>query len=168
MADEEEYFIEPLSPGANVSAGAEGKGSPHVVYKRSSLQYPHMDAACGVMGRCSHRPHPQPSPKQAGKILAQQVLSAPRAKEPNLSSEFEVFLCLFLPISGGFGKLLSSPPRSRALEFVNRAWNRREKNTSCFSSEESSQIWPICRVLGNHSSRVLSTALASGFGHCRS
>lgn len=53
MADEEEYFIEPLSPGANVSAGGEGKGSPHVVYKRSSLQYPHMDAACGVLGRCS-------------------------------------------------------------------------------------------------------------------
>uniref|UniRef100_A0A8C0ZK28 ADAM metallopeptidase with thrombospondin type 1 motif 10 n=1 Tax=Cyanistes caeruleus TaxID=156563 RepID=A0A8C0ZK28_CYACU len=49
VADEEEYFIEPLSPGANVSAGGEGKGSPHVVYKRSSLQYPHMDAACGVM-----------------------------------------------------------------------------------------------------------------------
>uniref|UniRef100_A0A8C5J3M9 ADAM metallopeptidase with thrombospondin type 1 motif 10 n=1 Tax=Junco hyemalis TaxID=40217 RepID=A0A8C5J3M9_JUNHY len=49
VADEEEYFIEPLSPGANVSMGGEGKGSPHVVYKRSSLQYPHMDAACGVM-----------------------------------------------------------------------------------------------------------------------
>uniref|UniRef100_A0A8B9C937 ADAM metallopeptidase with thrombospondin type 1 motif 10 n=1 Tax=Anser brachyrhynchus TaxID=132585 RepID=A0A8B9C937_9AVES len=49
VADEEEYFIEPLSPGANVSAGNEGKGSPHVVYKRSSLQYPHMDAACGVL-----------------------------------------------------------------------------------------------------------------------
>lgn len=53
VADEEEYFIEPLSPGANVSAGGEGKGSPHVVYKRSSLQYPHMDAACGVLGTCS-------------------------------------------------------------------------------------------------------------------
>ncbi|RLV90726.1 hypothetical protein DV515_00014342 [Chloebia gouldiae] len=39
----------PLSPGANISMGGEGKGSPHVVYKRSSLQYPHMDAACGVM-----------------------------------------------------------------------------------------------------------------------
>ncbi|RLV90675.1 hypothetical protein DV515_00014373 [Chloebia gouldiae] len=51
VADEEEYFIEPLSPGANVSMGGEGKGSPHVVYKRSSLQYPHMDAACGVMGQ---------------------------------------------------------------------------------------------------------------------
>ncbi|XP_038019399.1 LOW QUALITY PROTEIN: A disintegrin and metalloproteinase with thrombospondin motifs 10 [Motacilla alba alba] len=49
VADEEEYFIEPLSPGANVSMGGEGKGSPHVVYKRSSLQYPHMDAACGVL-----------------------------------------------------------------------------------------------------------------------
>ncbi|NXY74397.1 ATS10 metalloproteinase, partial [Glareola pratincola] len=49
VADEEEYFIEPLSPGANVSTGSEGKGSPHVVYKRSSLQYPHMDAACGVL-----------------------------------------------------------------------------------------------------------------------
>uniref|UniRef100_A0A8B9TIS0 ADAM metallopeptidase with thrombospondin type 1 motif 10 n=1 Tax=Anas platyrhynchos TaxID=8839 RepID=A0A8B9TIS0_ANAPL len=49
VADEEEYFIEPLSPGANVSTGNEGKGSPHVVYKRSSLQYPHMDAACGVL-----------------------------------------------------------------------------------------------------------------------
>ncbi|NWT05708.1 ATS10 metalloproteinase, partial [Mionectes macconnelli] len=49
VADEEEYFIEPLSPGANVSTGGEGKGSPHVVYKRSSLQYPHMDAACGVL-----------------------------------------------------------------------------------------------------------------------
>ncbi|NWY74509.1 ATS10 metalloproteinase, partial [Erithacus rubecula] len=49
VADEEEYFIEPLSPGANISTGAEGRGSPHVVYKRSSLQYPHMDAACGVM-----------------------------------------------------------------------------------------------------------------------
>ncbi|NWT75238.1 ATS10 metalloproteinase, partial [Prunella himalayana] len=49
VADEEEYFIEPLSPGANVSTGGEGRGSPHVVYKRSSLQYPHMDAACGVM-----------------------------------------------------------------------------------------------------------------------
>uniref|UniRef100_A0A8C3KIM1 ADAM metallopeptidase with thrombospondin type 1 motif 10 n=1 Tax=Calidris pygmaea TaxID=425635 RepID=A0A8C3KIM1_9CHAR len=51
VADEEEYFIEPLSPGANVSTGSEGKGSPHVVYKRSSLQYPHMDAACGVSGQ---------------------------------------------------------------------------------------------------------------------
>lgn len=55
VADEEEYFIEPLSPGANVSAGNEGKGSPHVVYKRSSLQYPHMDAACGVLGICTHQ-----------------------------------------------------------------------------------------------------------------
>lgn len=53
VADEEEYFIEPLSPGANVSAGNEGEGSPHVVYKRSSLQYPHMDAACGVLGICA-------------------------------------------------------------------------------------------------------------------
>lgn len=63
VADEEEYFIEPLSPGANISTGGEGKGSPHVVYKRSSLQYPHMDAACGVMGRCSHCFLLSPAPK---------------------------------------------------------------------------------------------------------
>ncbi|XP_075759293.1 A disintegrin and metalloproteinase with thrombospondin motifs 10 isoform X2 [Pelodiscus sinensis] len=49
VADEEEYFIEPLSLGANLSAGSEGEGSPHVVYKRSSLQHSHMDAACGVL-----------------------------------------------------------------------------------------------------------------------
>lgn len=61
VADEEEYFIEPLSPGANVSAGVEGKGSPHVVYKRSSLQYPHMDAACGVLGIHAHQHMPSPS-----------------------------------------------------------------------------------------------------------
>uniref|UniRef100_A0A8C3T559 ADAM metallopeptidase with thrombospondin type 1 motif 10 n=1 Tax=Chelydra serpentina TaxID=8475 RepID=A0A8C3T559_CHESE len=49
VADEEEYFIEPLSLGANVSTGSEGEGSPHVVYKRSSLQHSHMDVACGVL-----------------------------------------------------------------------------------------------------------------------
>ncbi|XP_074834446.1 A disintegrin and metalloproteinase with thrombospondin motifs 10 isoform X2 [Carettochelys insculpta] len=49
IADEEEYFIEPLSLGANLSMGSEGEGSPHVVYKRSSLQHSHMDAACGVL-----------------------------------------------------------------------------------------------------------------------
>uniref|UniRef100_A0A8C8RTK6 Peptidase M12B domain-containing protein n=1 Tax=Pelusios castaneus TaxID=367368 RepID=A0A8C8RTK6_9SAUR len=49
VADEEEYFIEPLGLGANVSTGSEGEGSPHVVYKRSSLQHSHMDAACGVL-----------------------------------------------------------------------------------------------------------------------
>ncbi|CAM2109333.1 unnamed protein product [Caretta caretta] len=49
VADEEEYFIEPLSLGANVSTESEGEGSPHVVYKRSSLQHSHMDAACGVL-----------------------------------------------------------------------------------------------------------------------
>uniref|UniRef100_A0A674KEV3 ADAM metallopeptidase with thrombospondin type 1 motif 10 n=1 Tax=Terrapene triunguis TaxID=2587831 RepID=A0A674KEV3_9SAUR len=49
VAEEEEYFIEPLSLGANVSTGSEGEGSPHVVYKRSSLQHSHMDAACGVL-----------------------------------------------------------------------------------------------------------------------
>uniref|UniRef100_A0A8C9MGG0 ADAM metallopeptidase with thrombospondin type 1 motif 10 n=1 Tax=Serinus canaria TaxID=9135 RepID=A0A8C9MGG0_SERCA len=69
VADEEEYFIEPLSPGANVSMGGEGKGSPHVVYKRSSLQYPHMDAACGVLGRCPHLPLLKSSPKPPGEIL---------------------------------------------------------------------------------------------------
>lgn len=67
VADEEEYFIEPLSPGANVSMGGEGRGSPHVVYKRSSLQYPHMDAACGVMGRCSHLLLLNPAPNRLGK-----------------------------------------------------------------------------------------------------
>uniref|UniRef100_A0A8D2MUL8 A disintegrin and metalloproteinase with thrombospondin motifs 10 n=1 Tax=Zonotrichia albicollis TaxID=44394 RepID=A0A8D2MUL8_ZONAL len=69
VADEEEYFIEPLSPGANVSMGGEGKGSPHVVYKRSSLQYPHMDAACGVMGRCPNHLLLKSSPKPPGEIL---------------------------------------------------------------------------------------------------
>ncbi|XP_053228401.1 A disintegrin and metalloproteinase with thrombospondin motifs 10 isoform X2 [Podarcis raffonei] len=49
IADGEEYFIEPLSPGTNISGGHESEGSPHVVYKRSSLQHPHMDAACGVL-----------------------------------------------------------------------------------------------------------------------
>uniref|UniRef100_A0A8C5J4L3 ADAM metallopeptidase with thrombospondin type 1 motif 10 n=1 Tax=Junco hyemalis TaxID=40217 RepID=A0A8C5J4L3_JUNHY len=69
VADEEEYFIEPLSPGANVSMGGEGKGSPHVVYKRSSLQYPHMDAACGVMGRCPNHLLLKSSPKPPREIL---------------------------------------------------------------------------------------------------
>uniref|UniRef100_A0A493T5Y6 ADAM metallopeptidase with thrombospondin type 1 motif 10 n=1 Tax=Anas platyrhynchos platyrhynchos TaxID=8840 RepID=A0A493T5Y6_ANAPP len=68
VADEEEYFIEPLSPGANVSAGNEGKGSPHVVYKRSSLQYPHMDAACGVLGICAHQHIFIPSQCRPGKF----------------------------------------------------------------------------------------------------
>lgn len=68
VADEEEYFIEPLSPGANVSAGNEGKGSPHVVYKRSSLQYPHMDAACGVLGISAHQHIFSPSQCRPGKF----------------------------------------------------------------------------------------------------
>lgn len=70
VADEEEYFIEPLSPGANISTGSEGKGSPHVVYKRSSLQYPHMDAACGVLGIRTHPPpsvHPRAGWQSPGK-----------------------------------------------------------------------------------------------------
>ncbi|KAF7235268.1 A disintegrin and metalloproteinase with thrombospondin motifs 10, partial [Varanus komodoensis] len=49
IADDEEYFIEPLTSGGNISGGRESEGSPHVVYKRSSLQPPHMDAACGVL-----------------------------------------------------------------------------------------------------------------------
>ncbi|XP_038596101.1 A disintegrin and metalloproteinase with thrombospondin motifs 10 [Tachyglossus aculeatus] len=47
VADEEEYFIEPLN--GRGSGVPEGEGSPHVVYKRSSLQRPHLDAACGVL-----------------------------------------------------------------------------------------------------------------------
>uniref|UniRef100_A0A5F8GDU3 Peptidase M12B domain-containing protein n=1 Tax=Monodelphis domestica TaxID=13616 RepID=A0A5F8GDU3_MONDO len=48
VADEEEYLIEPLSGGGPGGRGIE-ESSPHVVYKRSSLQYPHLDAACGVL-----------------------------------------------------------------------------------------------------------------------
>lgn len=69
VADEEEYFIEPLSLGANVSTGSEGKGSPHVVYKRSSLQYPHMDAACGVLGICTRQHILNPS---QGRLVKSQ------------------------------------------------------------------------------------------------
>ncbi|XP_067329478.1 A disintegrin and metalloproteinase with thrombospondin motifs 10 isoform X2 [Anolis sagrei] len=49
ITDEDEYFIEPLNPGTNLSSRDEQEGPPHVVYKRSSLQHPHMDAACGVI-----------------------------------------------------------------------------------------------------------------------
>uniref|UniRef100_A0ACB8F260 Uncharacterized protein n=1 Tax=Sphaerodactylus townsendi TaxID=933632 RepID=A0ACB8F260_9SAUR len=48
IAEDEEYFIEPLN-GANISGKHEAEGSPHVVYKRSSLQLPHMEVACGVL-----------------------------------------------------------------------------------------------------------------------
>lgn len=50
IAEDEEYFIEPLNSGANFSGRHENEGSPHVVYKRSSLQLPHTDVACGVLG----------------------------------------------------------------------------------------------------------------------
>lgn len=125
VADEEEYFIEPLSPGANVSVGGEGRGSPHVVYKRSSLQYPHMDAACGVMGRSSHLLLLNPAPNRLGKSWQDSA--------PNLCPELQIFFSLFAfthfyPL----GKLPSSPPCIRALKFVNRAWNGREKKHLLF------------------------------------
>ena len=96
VADEEEYFIEPLSPGANVSTGSEGKGSPHVVYKRSSLQYPHMDAACGVLGICTHQRILSPS--QCRLVVpvdqALKVHTTIYGKEPNLSPAFEKVFCI--------------------------------------------------------------------------
>ncbi|XP_015270246.1 PREDICTED: A disintegrin and metalloproteinase with thrombospondin motifs 10 [Gekko japonicus] len=49
IAEDEEYFIEPLNAGANISGRHESEGSPHVVYRRSSLQLPHTDVACGVL-----------------------------------------------------------------------------------------------------------------------
>ncbi|XP_077187653.1 A disintegrin and metalloproteinase with thrombospondin motifs 10 isoform X1 [Paroedura picta] len=49
IAEDEEYFIEPLNAGANISGRQDSEGSPHVVYKRSSLQLPHTDVACGVL-----------------------------------------------------------------------------------------------------------------------
>ncbi|XP_060088812.1 LOW QUALITY PROTEIN: A disintegrin and metalloproteinase with thrombospondin motifs 10 [Heteronotia binoei] len=49
IAEDEEYFIEPLNVGANISGRHESEGSPHVVYKRSSLQLPYTDVACGVL-----------------------------------------------------------------------------------------------------------------------
>ncbi|KFQ07275.1 A disintegrin and metalloproteinase with thrombospondin motifs 10, partial [Haliaeetus albicilla] len=90
VADEEEYFIEPLSPGANVSTGSEGKGSPHVVYKRSSLQYPHMDAACGVLdlpaslkSTCASMAWLLPSqlPNQRGQLPLKRSVSTERYVE---------------------------------------------------------------------------------------
>ncbi|XP_029466796.1 A disintegrin and metalloproteinase with thrombospondin motifs 10 isoform X2 [Rhinatrema bivittatum] len=49
IADEEEYFIEPLGPGTNFTRLSEDEGSPHIVYKRSSMQHQHLEAACGVL-----------------------------------------------------------------------------------------------------------------------
>ncbi|XP_043909676.1 A disintegrin and metalloproteinase with thrombospondin motifs 10-like [Protopterus annectens] len=46
VVDEEEYFIEPL----NITDFSDSmEGSPHVVYKRSSLQHQYMTASCGVL-----------------------------------------------------------------------------------------------------------------------
>ncbi|XP_067872497.1 A disintegrin and metalloproteinase with thrombospondin motifs 10 [Heterodontus francisci] len=47
--DEEEYFIEPLTT-VKMAEFNYSEGSPHVVYKRSSLpnQHRHLDATCGV------------------------------------------------------------------------------------------------------------------------
>lgn len=47
VAGEEEYLIEPLQGGPKGARGPKESG-PHVVYKRSSLRYPHLDTACGV------------------------------------------------------------------------------------------------------------------------
>ncbi|XP_032068208.1 A disintegrin and metalloproteinase with thrombospondin motifs 10 [Thamnophis elegans] len=49
IAEDDEYFIEPLTLGVNISEEQGREGSPHVIYKRSSLQHPHMDTACGVL-----------------------------------------------------------------------------------------------------------------------
>uniref|UniRef100_K7FB11 ADAM metallopeptidase with thrombospondin type 1 motif 10 n=1 Tax=Pelodiscus sinensis TaxID=13735 RepID=K7FB11_PELSI len=94
VADEEEYFIEPLSLGANLSAGSEGEGSPHVVYKRSSLQHSHMDAACGVRDEKPWRGRPwwlrtlKPSPlkpsgnsSQRGQLPLKRSVSTERYVE---------------------------------------------------------------------------------------
>ncbi|KAL7992942.1 hypothetical protein Chor_017198 [Crotalus horridus] len=51
IAEDDEYFIEPLTLGVNISGEQGREGSPHVIYKRSSLQHPHMDTACGVLGQ---------------------------------------------------------------------------------------------------------------------
>lgn len=135
VADEEEYFIEPLSPGANVSTGSEGKGSPHVVYKRSSLQYPHMDAACGVLGIYPTNTsfiHPSAGWKTPSRPGSKGLHCSRWQRTKFISCIQESFLYLFLPmlrISGAlvFGKLLYALLCNRAFKFVNRAWNRREK-----------------------------------------
>nr|XP_033810224.1 A disintegrin and metalloproteinase with thrombospondin motifs 10 isoform X2 [Geotrypetes seraphini] len=49
IADEEEYFIEPLGSDTNFTRLNGEEGTPHVVYKRSSLRYQHLEAACGVL-----------------------------------------------------------------------------------------------------------------------
>ncbi|XP_072261258.1 A disintegrin and metalloproteinase with thrombospondin motifs 10 isoform X1 [Pyxicephalus adspersus] len=47
VSGDDEYLIEPLPQGGNYNKTNEG--TPHVVYKRSSLQRQHLDAACGVI-----------------------------------------------------------------------------------------------------------------------
>lgn len=49
VSGEDEYLIQPLPQGRDYNRT--GEGTPHVVYKRSSLQRQHLDAECGVIGK---------------------------------------------------------------------------------------------------------------------
>ena len=47
QTDDEDYFVEPLW---NDTSTDSGRGHPHVVYKRSSMQFPNDNVHCGVTG----------------------------------------------------------------------------------------------------------------------
>lgn len=48
QTQDEDYFVEPLW---NDTSSDNGKGHPHVVYKRSSMQFPKDNVHCGVTGK---------------------------------------------------------------------------------------------------------------------
>ncbi|XP_018110713.1 A disintegrin and metalloproteinase with thrombospondin motifs 10 isoform X1 [Xenopus laevis] len=76
VSGDDEYLIEPLPVGSNFTHN--GEGTPHVVYKRSSLQRQHLEAACGVIDdkpwkdRHWWMRNPRPPPLRPGSNQTQQ------------------------------------------------------------------------------------------------
>ncbi|XP_078524447.1 A disintegrin and metalloproteinase with thrombospondin motifs 10 [Lissotriton helveticus] len=93
IADGDEYFIEPLGLIPNDTHLSE-EGSPHIVYKRSSLQHQQWDAACGLIdekpwkGRHWWLRNPKPPPlkptinqTQRGQLPLKRSVSTERYVE---------------------------------------------------------------------------------------
>lgn len=123
-------------PGSQCQRRERGQGQPP--RRVQAIVSPVPTHGCSLRRvRYLYPPIPQSIPVWAGKVPVDKALGGPCCsiwqRTEFISCIQESFLYLLLPmlrICGGlvFGKLLDSVLRSRAFKFVNRAWNRREKN----------------------------------------